>query len=127
MQSIYGRDTGGAFVLRPVTDASFRDCVRAIYVGLFANEILPLRSGEVIRCFLLGRWADLPVSVSLASALIERIFDGIWLCICLLITMQFVRLPQAMVDGGMFLAGLVLVSGASWLSDVLQAGDSSPV
>jgi uncharacterized membrane protein YbhN (UPF0104 family) len=25
--------------------------VGAIYVGLFANEVLPLRAGEVIRCF----------------------------------------------------------------------------
>jgi uncharacterized membrane protein YbhN (UPF0104 family) len=95
-----------------VTDASPWDCIRAIYVGLFANEVLPLRSGEVIRCFLLGRWAKLPISVSLASALIERIFDGIWLCIFLVVTVQFVRLPKPMVDGGVILAVVVFLCGA---------------
>jgi uncharacterized protein (TIRG00374 family) len=99
-------------VLKPVTDTSPWDCIRAIYVGLFANEVLPLRSGEVIRCFLLARWADLPISVSLASALIERIFDGIWLCIFLVITIQFVHLPKPMVDGGVILAIVVFLCGA---------------
>jgi uncharacterized protein (TIRG00374 family) len=100
------------FVLKPVSNVSRWDCIRAIYVGLFANEVLPLRSGEVIRCFLLGRWAELPISVSLASALIERIFDGLWLCIFLLITVQFVPLPKPMVDGGVILAVIVFLCGA---------------
>ena len=48
-------------------------------VGLFANEVLPLRAGELIRCFLMARWSKIPISVTLASALIERIFDGVLL------------------------------------------------
>lgn len=98
-------------VLKPVTDAPLWNTVRAIYVGLFANEVLPLRAGEIIRCYLLSRWSDLPVSVGLASALIERIFDGVWLVICLFVTMRFVHLPRQFVVGGYFLAALLVICG----------------
>src|SRR5713101_3002915 len=80
-------------LLRPVARASFWRSAQAIYIGLYANEILPLRTGEVIRCYLLAHWNKLPISLSLASAAIERILDGIWLVIALLITTQLVPLP----------------------------------
>ena len=96
-------------VLKPVTDASLWNSVRAIYVGLFANEVLPLRAGEIIRCYLLSRWSNIPVSVGLASALIERIFDGLWLVVCLFVTMRFVHLPRQFVVGGYFLAALLAI------------------
>ena len=53
--------------------------VQAIYIGLFANEVLPLRTGEVIRCYLLAHWNDLRLSLSFASAAVERLIDGFWL------------------------------------------------
>jgi glycosyltransferase 2 family protein len=98
-------------VLRPVDSVSVWNSIRAIYVGLFANEVLPLRAGEIIRCYLLAGWTDIPVSVTLASALIERIFDGLWLIICLFLTVRYVRLPHRFVIGGFFLAALLLIFG----------------
>jgi len=86
-------------LLQPVARPSFWRSVQAIYIGLYANEVLPLRTGEVIRCYLLAHWNGLPISLSLASAAIERILDGIWLVIALLITTQLVPLPQYLVDG----------------------------
>jgi len=66
-------------LLKPVAKAGLWRSVQAIYVGLFANEVLPLRPGEVIRSFLQARWSEVPFSVAFSSALVERIFDGIWL------------------------------------------------
>jgi glycosyltransferase 2 family protein len=103
--------------------------VRAIYVGLFANEILPLRAGELLRCFLLTRWTKLPFSVSLTSALIERIFDGIWLCLCLLVTLHYVPFPRQfryLVDGGYFL-GLVVLGGVAVLGVAMFLRGRRPV
>ncbi len=102
-----------SLLLRPLVRVGFWRAVRAIYVGLFANEVLPLRAGELLRCFLLSRWTKLPFSVSVTSALIERIFDGIWLCLCLLLTLHYVPFPRQfryLVDGGYFL-GLVVLGG----------------
>jgi len=101
-----------SLVLRPVLFVSPWKAMRAIYVGLFANEVLPLRAGELIRCFLLGRWEKTPLSVMLASALIERIFDGIWLIACFWFTIRHVtHVPKLVTDGAIFLALLILVTG----------------
>ena len=97
-------------VLRPVTKVAYWDALRAVYVGLFANEILPFRVGEVIRCYLLGKWVGQPFSVVLASWLIERIFDGIWLSIGMFIVVKmFVWPPELryVVDGAYALFILV--------------------
>lgn len=97
-------------VLMPVTDVPVWQAIRAIYVGLFANEVLPFRAGEIIRCFLLARWAEIPISVSLASALIERIFDGFWLILCLLLAIHYTpHVHPFIMRAGIFLTVLVVV------------------
>ena len=98
-------------LLRPLVSCGYWRTARAIFVGLLANEIFPLRAGEVLRCYLLTRWTALPLSVSLASAVIERVFDGIWLVLCLFVTLRLVPLPphfRFLVDGAWGLGGLVL-------------------
>ena len=101
-----------SLLLRPVAKIPFSRSIRAIYVGLFANEILPLRSGELIRCYLQGRWSGLPFSVTLSSALIERIFDGIWLLVCLFVTTHFVVVPRKYVAAGEILALFLIFATA---------------
>jgi len=97
-----------SILLRPISDIPMMRSVRAIYVGLYANEVLPFRSGEIIRCYLQSRWGHLPFSVVLSSIAIERIFDGIWLVLYLSIVVQFVDLPRSIRDGGF---ALILVVG----------------
>ena len=80
-------------LLSPISTVRIAQTVRAIYVGLFANEILPFRTGEVIRCYLLNRWSALPLPVVLSSALVERLFDGVWLILFFVVTLQFTSLP----------------------------------
>ncbi len=94
-------------LLQPVAKVSFIQAVEAIYVGLFANEVLPLRAGEVIRCFLLSKVSEVPLSVSFASALIERIFDGIWLLTCFSVCLRLVKLPGVLLHAGYILAILI--------------------
>lgn len=101
-----------SLLLRPVANVPYARSIRAIYVGLFANEVLPLRTGEVIRCYLQGRWSKLPFTVTLSSALIERIFDGLWLCVCLVVTTYFVELPELYITLGKVLAAVVVLGGA---------------
>lgn len=78
-------------LLLPVAPVSPWASVGAIFVGLFTNEVLPLHAGELVRCFLMARWSKIPISVTLASALIERIFDGVLLIAGLFFTLRYVR------------------------------------
>jgi len=87
-------------LLNPVERIPAGRSVRAIYVGLFANELLPLRPGEVIRAYLQARWSSIPFSVTLTSAVIERVFDGIWIITCLAVSLQMGTIPAAGVAGG---------------------------
>ncbi|MGH9354379.1 MAG: lysylphosphatidylglycerol synthase transmembrane domain-containing protein [Terriglobia bacterium] len=95
-------------LLHPVAPVRFTYAVEAIYVGLFANEVLPFRAGELIRCFLLSKSAKLPLSVTFASAVIERIFDGVWLMACFFLCLRLGQLPGLLVKGG-YLVGIVIV------------------
>jgi uncharacterized membrane protein YbhN (UPF0104 family) len=100
-----------SLVLRPVVRIRFWQSVRYVYVGLFGNELLPFKVGEILRPYLLSRRTGLPLSVSLSSILIERIFDGIWLCLGLAVSLQYVHFPRQfryIVDGTWVLAGVVL-------------------
>jgi hypothetical protein len=102
-------------LLRPVVAVNVERPVRAIYIGLFANEILPFRVGELLRCYLMSRWTRLPFSVSVSSAVIERVFDGIWLYLCLLAALQVVQIPRQLryLDDAAYILGVVvLIAGA---------------
>jgi glycosyltransferase 2 family protein len=81
--------------------------------------VLPLHAGELIRCFLLARWTKIPISVTMASALIERIFDGVLLIAGLFFSLRYVRhfpLSQRharaigiITDGSISLAVLIIL------------------
>ena len=96
-------------LLSPVVRVPLWRSIQAIYVGLFANEVLPLRPGEVIRSYLQARWTEVPFSVAFSSVIIERIFDGLWLVTIFALTTAFITLPPFMVDMARFVAAVVIV------------------
>jgi len=102
-------------LLRPVEELGLWETVQAIYIGLFANEVLPLRPGEIIRCYLLAFWAELPLSLSLTSMVIERVLDGIWLVAAFWISASLMSMPRALVDFAQALALGVLALAALFL------------
>jgi len=107
-----------SLLLHPIEPVSFWRTLRAIYVGIFANEVLPFKVGEILRCYLISRWTALPFSVSLSSALIERLFDGIWLCLCLMVTLRIVRQPGHMrlLVGSEYVLAILVLSGVALLA-----------
>ena len=120
-----------SILLEPISRVPVIRSVRAIYVGLFANEILPFRSGEVIRCYLQSRWGSMPLGVTLSSALIERVFDGVWLVLYLAVVVQFVDVPQGVRNGGyaMLLMIAVIAGLLAWVmfykQDARRAAEQS--
>ena len=103
-----------ALLLRPIEPVGFWASARAVFIGLFANEVLPGHIGEILRCYLLSRFTEVPLSVSLSSALIERIFDGIWLSLGLFVTLRLVVLPRQLryLTDGAWVLGLIVLGGA---------------
>lgn len=95
-------------LLTPVARVPLGRSVRAIYIGLFANELLPLRSGEAIRCYLQSLWSQISFAVALSSAIIERFLDGVWLILGIFLTTQFVKLDNNLKYGASILTLIVL-------------------
>ncbi len=97
-------------LLRPVERIPLWQSVQAIYVGLFANEVLPFRPGEVIRPYLQALWSEIPFSVALSSVIIERIFDGIWLAVVFVTVSSGLALPPKVTDMALVLAVVSVVA-----------------
>jgi|HubBroStandDraft_1064217.scaffolds.fasta_scaffold00725_8 uncharacterized protein (TIRG00374 family) len=101
---------------RPVDRLPFWRTVQAIFVGLFANELLPLRVGELIRCYLVAHWNDQLISVVFASVAIERLIDGFWMVVSFIVVAQHLnnldRLLRYTVRGleALVVAGIVLLA-----------------
>jgi uncharacterized protein (TIRG00374 family) len=100
-------------LLEPIARLPLWRTVQTIYIGLFANEILPLRGGELIRCYLNAAWNKLRFPVVLSSALIERLIDGIWLILGFVLVTFLVPVG----DGLKFAASIlgVIVAGLALL------------
>lgn len=91
---------------------------RTLVIGLTVNDLLPGRLGEVARVFLLARHASVPLGVSLASIIVERVLDGIALTALLALGILLAGtggwlLQLALFSGGLFAAlTAVLLWGA---------------
>jgi len=76
-------------LLKRVGAPSFGLCLQAVFVGVLANDILPAKAGELVRCFLLSYETRVPLSLAITSDVVLRIMDGLWIVIIyLMITLQ---------------------------------------
>ena len=58
-------------------------------IGYMGNNIYPARAGEVLRAVILKRREGVSISASLATIIVERIFDGV-----VMLAFVFVNLPE---------------------------------
>jgi len=65
------------YLLRPVQPISPSKVFPIIAMGYMGNNIFPARAGELLRAAVLKRRYAVPVSTTLATILVERIFDGV--------------------------------------------------
>jgi uncharacterized protein (TIRG00374 family) len=77
------------YLLRPVKAISTRAMFPIVTIGYFGNNILPARAGEVLRAVVLKRKHDVPVSASLATIIVERVYDGV-----VMLAFVFLNLPE---------------------------------
>jgi uncharacterized membrane protein YbhN (UPF0104 family) len=106
-----------SLILAPVAKLQVHHAARAVFVGLFASEVFPIRAGEIIRCYLVSRWTELPFSVTFASVLIERLFDALMMWLGLQWALRMVHVPGSerfAIDslGIIVIVGLVVLGAA---------------
>ena len=88
------------YLLRPVKQIPVRRLFPVVVIGYMGNNIFPVRAGEVIRAYLLRQREGVSVSTSLATILVERVFDGLVMLMFVFIGLPFTPMPgwlQSMV------------------------------
>jgi len=102
-------------LLSPVGRVGWLRATQAIYAGLFTNELVPLRFGEVVRAFLVSRWLSTRVASVLPSMVVERFLDAVWLAAAIGLAAILVPLPKEFIAAGYALGGIVLLAAALFL------------
>jgi uncharacterized protein (TIRG00374 family) len=88
--AVWARTWRWHYLLRPLKAISLRRLFPIVCIGYFGNNVYPARAGEVIRAFVLRRNEGISVSASLATIIIERIFDGLVMLVFVFFALPFV-------------------------------------
>ena len=87
--AVWARTWRWHYLLRPLKRIPLTELFPVVCIGYMANNITPARAGELVRAYVLKRKEDVSVSASLATIIVERIFDGIVMLIFVLVTLPF--------------------------------------
>jgi uncharacterized protein (TIRG00374 family) len=82
------------FLLTPFKKVPLTHAIRAVYAGLFANLVFPLRPGELLRCYLISDSEDISIGRVLGSVGVERLIDLVIATASLAIVSLLVPLPR---------------------------------
>jgi glycosyltransferase 2 family protein len=117
-------------LLRPIAlAADSRSLFPTVVIGYMANNVLPLRAGELVRSYLIGKQYSVRKTPVLATIAVERIFDGFTMLGFMMVATIFVTFTSdlqhlAIIAFAVFtvlLIGLFLLTlGGSFFDRLLQ-------
>ena len=81
------------YLLRPIKKIGFPNLFEGILIGFMANNVLPVRMGEFVRAYIIGRSERIRKSASFATVMVERLFDGLTVLGLLVVVLLFIHLP----------------------------------
>lgn len=87
--AVWGRTWRWHYLLRSIKKISLRDLFPIVVIGYMGNNVYPFRAGEVIRAYVLKRNESVNISASLATIVIERVFDGLVMLIFVFVALPF--------------------------------------
>ena len=76
---VYFRALRWQFLLNPMRRFPVRRLYPVVVIGYAANNLLPMRLGELVRSYYLARQEKFSASSALGSVAVERVFDGLTL------------------------------------------------
>ena len=88
--AVWARTWRWHYLLRPIKAVPLGRLFPIVCIGYFGNNVYPARAGEVIRALVLRRSEDITVSASLATIIVERVFDGLVMLLFVFFALPFV-------------------------------------
>jgi glycosyltransferase 2 family protein len=87
------------YLLRPLKAIPTRTMFPIVTMGYAGNNIFPARAGEIVRAVVLKRKEGVPISASLATIIVERVFDGIVMLAFVFVNLaKLTRLTSVSID-----------------------------
>lgn len=87
---VWVRAARWSILLEPLAPSDSRQLFPVVVVGYMANNVLPLRTGEIVRAYLIRRKYNVRKTSVLATIAVERIFDGFTMLGFMLVATTFV-------------------------------------
>lgn len=87
-----------SWLLRPVRAFAWQRLFSVVLIGFFGNYVLPAKTGELVRAYVLGKREGLSKSAILGSIAVEKTMDTLILFGILLATLWAVPLPDWISD-----------------------------
>ena len=88
--AVIGRTWRWHYLLKPLKEVSLRRLFPVVAIGYMGNNVYPARAGEFLRAYVLKRNEQVSASASLATIIVEKMFDGL-----VMLLFVFVALPTA--------------------------------
>lgn len=82
------------FLLAPFGKVRLGRAIRAVYAGIFANLVFPLRPGEVLRSYLLANSEEISIGRTLGTVGVERFVDLVVATAALAMASLYLDLPR---------------------------------
>ncbi len=92
--AVWARTWRWHYLLRPIKRIKLDKLFPVVVIGYMGNNVYPFRAGEVIRAWVLKRNEDVSISASLATIIVERIFDGLVMLIFVFVALPFAPIPS---------------------------------
>lgn len=102
------------FLLNPVKSVPVDSLFASTMIGFMANNVLPFRAGDIVRAYSISKNERISLSGSVASLIVERLYDGIVVCLFMVPVVLFISLPAWLVNTNYLLLGVysLLAAGA---------------
>lgn len=91
--AVWARTWRWHYLLRPLRPVSLTRLFPVVCIGYMGNNIYPARAGEVIRSYVLRRREGISMSASLATVIVERVFDGLVMLMFVFVALPFSPTP----------------------------------
>jgi len=117
---VWARTWRWHYLLRPMLPVPLARLFPVVCIGYMGNNVYPARAGEVIRAYVLRKKEGVSISASLATIVVERIFDGVVMLLFVFFSLPFVPmqpwLRQVVVLASLFFFGALVVFFAMAIS-----------
>lgn len=92
--AVWARTWRWHYMLRPLKNIRLGRLFPVVVIGYMGNNVYPFRAGEVLRSYVLRKRESVAMSASMATVVVERVFDGLVMLMFVFAALPFAPLPS---------------------------------